>query len=134
MKKIHIIIVILIAAVSAILVSTYTSSVDSVSFDEARAKIGKQVKVVGTFDKTKGIEYDATIDSDLTKFFVIDKEGMTEQVLLHDKQGKPMGLEQSENVTIEGKYDEDGAFHASHLLMKCPSKYNEQKHSLASEK
>lgn len=134
MKKIHIIIIILIAAVSAILVSTYTSSVDSVSFDEARVKSGKQVKIVGTFDKTKGIVYDATIDSDLTKFFVMDKEGKTEQVLLRDKQGKPMGLEQSENVTIEGKYDEDGTFHASHLLMKCPSKYNEQKHSLASEK
>ncbi len=134
MKKIHIIIIILIAAVSAILVSTYTSSVDSVSFTEAKMKEGKQVKVVGLFDKTKGIEYDANLDADLTKFYVIDKEGNTEQVLLHDKQGKPMGLEQSENVTLEGKYHADGTFHASHLLMKCPSKYNEQKHSLASEK
>lgn len=131
MKKTHIIIIILIAAVSAILVSTYTSAVDSVSFSEARAKTGKQVKVVGTFDKTKMVHYDALADANLTTFYVVDDEGHSQCVKLHDKQGKPMGLEQSENVTIEGKFQDDGTFHASHLLMKCPSKYNEQKHSIA---
>jgi cytochrome c-type biogenesis protein CcmE len=132
MKKSHIIIIVLVAAVSAILVSTFTSAVDSVSFAEAKTKQGKQVKIVGTFDKTKGLEYDATADANLTKFYVVDSEGNSECVHLHDKQGKPMGLEQSENLTIEGKFETDGTFHASHLLMKCPSKYNEQKHSLAS--
>lgn len=133
MKKSHIILIILIAAVSAILVSTYTSSVDSVTFEDARKEEGKQVKIVGLFDKTKSIEYDALKDANLTKFFVIDANGESVEVNLTDKQGKPMGLEQSENVTIEGKFGADGTFQASHLLMKCPSKYNEQKHSLASE-
>ncbi len=131
MKKIHIIIIILIAAVSAILVSTYTSAVDSVSFAEAKAKAGKQVKVVGKFDKTKMVQYDALADANLTTFYVVDDEGNSQCVQLRDKQGKPMGLEQSENITLEGKYESDGTFHASHLLMKCPSKYNEQKHSIA---
>jgi cytochrome c-type biogenesis protein CcmE len=133
MKKSHIILIILIAAVSAILVSTYTSSVDSVTFKDARKKEGKQVKIVGSFDKTQSIQYDALTDADLTKFHVIDANGESVEVNLRDKQGKPMGLEQSENVTIEGKFSTDGTFQASHLLMKCPSKYNEQKHSLASE-
>jgi cytochrome c-type biogenesis protein CcmE len=133
MKKSHIILIILIAAVSAILVSTYTSSVDSVTFADARLKEGQQVKIVGSFDKTKSIEYDALTDANLTKFYVIDAKGESVAVSLYDKQGKPMGLEQSENVTIEGKFDASGNFQASHLLMKCPSKYNEQKHSLASE-
>lgn len=133
MKKSHIILIILIAAVSAILVSTYTSSVDSVTFEDARQNQGQQVKIVGAFDKTKSIQYDAMADANLTKFFVIDANGESVEVNLHDKQGKPMGLEQSENVTIEGKFEADGTFHASHLLMKCPSKYNEQQHSLASE-
>jgi cytochrome c-type biogenesis protein CcmE len=133
MKKSHIILIILIAAVSAILVSTYTSSVDSVTFKDARKKEGKQVKIVGSFDKTQSIQYDALTDADLTKFHVIDANGESVEVNLRDKQGKPMGLEQSENVTIEGKFSADGTFQASHLLMKCPSKYNEQKHSLASE-
>jgi cytochrome c-type biogenesis protein CcmE len=133
MKKSHIILIILIAAVSAILVSTYTSAVDSVTFADARKEAGKQVKIVGTFDKTKSIRYDAMTDANLTSFFVIDGNGESVEVNLHDKQGRPMGLEQSENVTIEGKFAPDGSFQASHLLMKCPSKYNEQKHSLASE-
>lgn len=131
MKKIHIIMIILIAAVSAILVSTYTSAVDSVSFAQAKSQVGKQVKVVGKFDKTKTVEYDALKDANLTRFYVIDSEGNSECVNLYDKQGKPMGLEQSENVTLEGKFEADGTFHATHLLMKCPSKYNEQKHSIA---
>lgn len=134
MKKIHIVIIVVVAIVSAILVSTYTSSVDSVSFAQAKLSEGTQVKIVGTFDKTKEIEYDALKDANLTKFYVIDQDGRSECVYLHDKQGRPMGLAQSENVTIEGKYDVDGTFHASNLLMKCPSKYNDQKHSLADSK
>jgi cytochrome c-type biogenesis protein CcmE len=41
-----------------------------------------------------------------------------------------MGLEQSESVTLEGQWKEDNSFHADYVLMKCPSKYNEQQHSL----
>lgn len=131
MKKTHIILIVLVAAVAAILVSTYTSAVDSVTFAEAKVQMGKQVKVVGTFDKTNPIVYDAMKDPNLTRFHVIDSEGKSVEVFLTDKQGQPMGLAQSENVTLEGKFSEDGTFQASHLLMKCPSKYNEQKHSLA---
>ena len=134
MKKMHFVLIVLIAAVSAILVSTYTKAVDSVTFAEAAAKGDKQVKVVGTFDKTHSVEYDANTDADLTKFYVIDSEGKTCYVHLRDKQGKPMGLEMSENVTLEGKMGNDGVFYASHMLMKCPSKYNDQKHSLSAEK
>ena len=63
MKKMHIVLIVLIAAVSAILVSTYTKAVDSVTFAEAAAKTDRQVKVVGTFDKTQSIEYDANTDA-----------------------------------------------------------------------
>ena len=133
MKKMHVVLVVLIAAVAAILVSTYTKAVDSVTFAEATAKGEKQVKVVGTFDKTHEVEYNANEDADLTKFYVQDSEGRTCYVHLREKQGKPMGLEMSENVTLEGKMGSDGVFYASHMLMKCPSKYNDQKHSLAAE-
>jgi cytochrome c-type biogenesis protein CcmE len=131
MKKIHIVLIILVAIISAILVSTYTSAVDSTTFDVAHTKPGQQVKITGNFDKTKGVEYDQMKNADLTIFNVIDGKGNTEKVYLTDKGGKPLGLEMSESVTIEGKYAEDGTFQASHMLMKCPSKYNEQKHSLA---
>ncbi len=133
MKKIHIIIILLVAVVSAILVSTYTASVDSATFAQAK-ETGKQVKIVGSFDKTREIEYDATKNANLTVFYVTDKSGNTERVALTDKNGKPLGLEMSESVTIEGKYDDQGNFQASHLLMKCPSKYNEQTHAIAEER
>jgi cytochrome c-type biogenesis protein CcmE len=133
MKKMHIVLIVLIAAISAILVSTYTKSVDSVTFAQAAEKVDRQVKVVGTFDKTQSIEYDANMDADLTRFYVIDSDGETAYVHLRDKQGKPMGLEMSENVTLEGKMGADGVFYASHMLMKCPSKYNDQKHSLSAD-
>jgi len=133
MKKSHIVLILLIAVVSAILVSTYTSSVDSSTFAQAKAEPDKQFKITGTFDKTRGVKYDALADANLTVFNMIDQSGISHEVYLHDAQGKPMGLEQSESVTVEGKFDATGEFHASHLLMKCPSKYNDQKHSLTAE-
>ncbi len=131
MKKTHIILIIVIAVVSAILVSTYTSSVDSTSFAAANEVQGKAVKIVGQFDKTKGIEYDAMKDANLTVFNVIDNKGKSERVQLNYSKGKPTGLEQSETVTIHGSYAADGSFHAHDIQMKCPSKYNENKHELA---
>lgn len=133
MKKTHIIIILLVAVISAIFVLTYTDSVDSATFAQAK-ELGKRVKIVGSFDKTREVEYDAMKNADLTIFYVTDKDGYTERVYLTDKKGKPMGLEQSESVTIEGKYDEHGNFHANHLLMKCPSKYNEQNHAIAEDR
>lgn len=133
MNRIQIIIIIVVAVIGAILVSTYTTAVDSTTFSEARSNAGKKVKIVGSFDKTKGLQYDALKDANLTVFNVIDKDGYSECVNLHYKQGKPMGLEQSENVTIHGQYAADGTFVADDIQMKCPSKYNDQKHELATQ-
>ena len=57
-----------------------------------------------------------------------DKAGNTREVLL--KESKPTGLEQSESIDLYGKVV-DGRFIATDMLMKCPSKYNEDSHSLA---
>jgi cytochrome c-type biogenesis protein CcmE len=133
MKKTHIVIIAVVFALAAVLISTFTSSVDSVSFSESAAAKNEKVKVVGVLDKTKGITYDANVNPDLTIFHVIDSKGQTCEVHLTDKQGRPMGLEQSETVTLEGSMGEDQIFHANFMLMKCPSKYNEQKHSLSAD-
>lgn len=133
MKKIHIVLILGVAVVAAILVSTYTTAMDNTTFDQAKVQPGKKVKITGTLDKTSPVQYDKNVDPDLTIFTVLDAKGNKEVVRLHDKQGKPMGLDQSESVTVEGKYDESGEFHASYIQMKCPSKYNDEKHSLSSE-
>jgi cytochrome c-type biogenesis protein CcmE len=36
---------------------------------------------------------------------------------------KPSGFKVSANILVEGRLDSDGVFHASQVLMKCPSKY-----------
>ncbi|MFN9799312.1 MAG: hypothetical protein ACK54P_04775, partial [Bacteroidota bacterium] len=77
MKKIHIILIILVAVISGILVATYTSAVDTGSFRTAMEKPGERVKVTGTFDKAHAVEYDALKDPDLTIFNVVDKEGQS---------------------------------------------------------
>jgi cytochrome c-type biogenesis protein CcmE len=70
------------------------------------------------------------VDANLTIFNVIDSEGKSQVVYLHQDSGRPLGLERSENVTLEGKMNADGIFHSDHLQMKCPSKYNEEKHEM----
>jgi cytochrome c-type biogenesis protein CcmE len=133
MKKSHIVLLLVVFAIAAVLIGTFTSSVDSVSFAEATLVKNEKVKVVGVLDKTKGIGYDAQTNPNLTTFHVIDQKGECREVQLTDKQGRPMGLEQSETVTLEGSMGADQVFHANFMLMKCPSKYNEQKHSLSAD-
>jgi cytochrome c-type biogenesis protein CcmE len=132
MKKSQIVILLVVFAIAAVLIGTFTSSVDNVCFVEAE-QLREKVKVVGVLDKTKGIEYDAEVNPNLTTFHVVDQKGECRKVQLNDKQGRPMGLEQSETVTLEGEMDAAGVFQANFMLMKCPSKYNEQKHSLSAD-
>lgn len=129
MKKTNIIIIILVAVVSGILLSVYVGTVPNTTFEGAKTNSGDDVRITGTLDKTQPIEYDPMVDANLTKFSVIDSSGHSEKVFLHYEKGKPDGLQFSEKVTLLGKY-ENGAFHANDIQMKCPSKYNDQKHSL----
>jgi len=39
---------------------------------------------------------------------------------------KPNDLERSERLVLIGEADANGEFHAKDMLMKCPSKYNEE--------
>jgi cytochrome c-type biogenesis protein CcmE len=130
MKKIHIILIVLIAVVSAILVSTYTAANTSVSFSEARAKPGKEFKVSGFFDPAYSVENDPLRDANLTVFSMKDKSGFSQRVYLRSREGRPVDLERSESVNLFGAYDENGRFQATDIQMKCPSKYNQNKHLL----
>ena len=56
-------------------------------------------------------------------FGAIDKQGKKQRVIYYEP--KPQDFERSEEITLTG-YDADTAFIATEILMKCPSKYNEQ--------
>ncbi len=130
MKKTEIILILVLAVVASIIVMTFASSNENVTFAEAKEHLNERVKVIGTFDKTSGVEYNPLVNPNRTVFYITDKAGEKQKIELIHKDGKPMGLEQSESVTLEGQWKEDNSFHADYVLMKCPSKYNEQQHSL----
>ena len=58
-----------------------------------------------------------------TQFTMIDGRGEKRTVMLN--KSKPQDFERSESVVIIGKATGDN-FHASEMLMKCPSKYKEE--------
>jgi cytochrome c-type biogenesis protein CcmE len=128
MKKTEIILILVLAIVASIIVMTFASSNENVTFSEAKEHLNERVKVIGTFDKASGVEYDPLVNPNRTVFYITDKAGEKQKIDLIHKDGKPMGLEQSESVTLEGQWNEDNSFHADFVLMKCPSKYNEQQH------
>lgn len=127
MKKTQIALIILIAAVIGVLVVNYASLSSSETFTNAQDRPGEEFKITGTLDKTQEVRYDPEMNADMTVFSMIDSEGKSETVYL--AEAKPQGLEQSESIDLYGSYV-DGEFHATKMLMKCPSKYNDQKHAL----
>jgi cytochrome c-type biogenesis protein CcmE len=56
-------------------------------------------------------------------FTATDKKGNQSKVYYN--QPKPQDFERSEEITMTG-FATDTAFIATDILMKCPSKYNEQ--------
>ncbi len=102
MKKTEIILAVIIALVAGIIIMTFNASNESVTFAEAKNQPDKKVKIVGMLDKTEMVEYNPSKNPNLTVFYVIDKSGNKNAVELIQKDGKPMGLEQSESLTIEG--------------------------------
>ena len=61
------------------------------------------------------------MNANLFGFYLIDNEGLEKKVLYNGS--KPQDFERSEQIVVVGKMDGD-EFHASQILMKCPSKYN----------
>lgn len=63
------------------------------------------------------------IDKNLFQFKIRDENGEVLQVEFDG--AKPGNFDQASHVVCVGKY-EDGKFHARELLVKCPSKYQEE--------
>ncbi|MFM1930734.1 MAG: hypothetical protein RL226_37 [Bacteroidota bacterium] len=127
MKKTHIVLIIVIAVIVGTFISMFTSTSTSVGFEQAFAEPGREFKVSGTLDQSQPIIYDPQVNSTLTVFYMTDKQGTTQKVLL--QKAMPTGLQNSESIDLYGSV-EDGEFVATEMLMKCPSKYNENNHMI----
>lgn len=128
MSRANIVVLLLVAVLMGALLSVFTTNSESVVFARAFAEPGVEFKVSGTLDPNHPVVYDPVVAVAKTRFHMRDKNGEVQEVLL--QKAKPTGLEQSESIDLYGSVI-DGQFIAGEMLMKCPSKYNEQSHSLA---
>jgi len=122
MKKTHIIILVLIAASIAVLIS-FTgdlSTYDTVA--SATQKEGKFVHLIAKLDKTQPVEYDAVKNPNYLRFIAIDTLGNSVPVVYHN--AKPGDFEMSERLVLKGSI-KSGQFECKEILMKCPSKYKD---------
>lgn len=121
MKRTHIAIIVFIAiAIGAIMVTINDAST-YVGFVQAEEQMGTKYTVIGYLDKDAPMDYNARANRFI--FTAIDKAGNKQKVFYN--QPKPQDFERSEEITMKG-FATDSAFVAEEILMKCPSKYNEQ--------
>lgn len=124
MKKLEIAGLIIVVIVIGVILSTTLNLSDYATFADAKEELDSEHTIIGVLDINSPIEYTPEKNASLTVFQAIDKDGNTSKVYLHEP--KPQGFERSEEITITGKFQGDG-FHATKMLMKCPSKYEDEK-------
>ena len=122
MKKIHIVLLVLIAATIAVLISFLQTATTYDTVDTAISKPGKFVHLMARWDKTKPLEYDALKDPNYLSFTAVDTLGKSVKVIYHNP--KPENFEISEKLVLKGKYM-DGYFDCQSIQTKCPSKYKD---------
>lgn len=127
MKRTHIILLIAITfAIGALLMfSSDFSTYDTIQ--SAKSKQGKFVHLIARLDKSFPIDYDPAKDPNYLSFTATDSLGGSTKVVYHNT--KPTELEHSERVVLKGKMKGD-VFECSEILLKCPSKYKDDKNQL----
>lgn len=123
MKKIHIILLVLVAGSIAVLMSFLKTSSTYDTIETAMAKPGKFVHLMAKLDKTQPIEYDAVKNPNFLSFTAVDSTGKSMKVIY--RNAKPDNLELSDKLVLKGKYT-DGLFDCQDIQTKCPSKYKEE--------
>lgn len=121
MKTSYILLIVVIAVVGAVILSTYSDASSYATFNEAASTPEKEFHVVGSLVKDQVMEYDALKDANHFAFYLQDEGGNVRKVIYN--QPKPNDFELSEKVVVVGKVSGEETFKASQILLKCPSKY-----------
>jgi len=130
MKKSHILAIVVIAVAIGIIVTTAGDASTYVNFDQAyqMASTGNSssIHVVGQLKKDQNgdiVGLQNAADNLSFSFILIDENGKEQKVFYNEPM--PPDFTRSENVVIIGNYQGDN-FVANKILLKCPSKYQEQ--------
>ena len=90
----------------------------------------KEIHVVGELKKDASGQIVGIVEGEdrvSFSFVMVDDKGKEQKVTYN--QPIPSDFTKSEKVVVIGSYDED-VFKASKILLKCPSKYQEEKVSV----
>jgi cytochrome c-type biogenesis protein CcmE len=106
----------------AVLLLNFGSQVGGyMDFESAEAS-GSQAHVVGMWVDDQAMAYDR--DRNVFSFTMKDEQGNVRRV--EYRNPKPANFEDAERLVIEGRARGD-VFEATHILVKCPSKYNDER-------
>jgi len=132
MKPIHIIAFLVIAIAIGVIVSTQGDASTYVDFTQAQAMAnegnGEKIHVVGALKKaddgTPIMLFEPQVDANYFAFTLVDDKNKACEVVYY--QPKPQDFERSEKIVVIGAMKGE-KFIADKILMKCPSKYQENK-------
>jgi len=110
------------AGFAGLLFFNFGSQVSGYMNFEQAAQTESRAHVVGTWVEARPTRYDR--GDNVFSFYMKDESGTVQRVRYTNP--KPANFEQAEQVVVEGQMQGD-AFVADDILVKCPSKYNEQK-------
>ena len=123
MKKTKIILILLVAVIIGVVLSLTYNASTYITFADAEKRMGREFTVIGELNKEKEILFEPRLN--LLTFYAADSLNNERKVYYHDS--KPQDFERSEKITMTG-FATDSGFTANTILMKCPSKYNEQQY------
>lgn len=130
MKVTHIIAIVAIAVAIAVIVTTASDASSYADFSTAKEMYDNgntsEIHVVGTLkkdDQGNIVGIKPTPDRLAFNFSLIDQEGIEQQVFYNEPM--PVDFLKSEQVVVIGAFG-GNVFKASKILMKCPSKYQDE--------
>lgn len=112
----------LIAVFTVLMLRSFGEQVGGYMDFEQAAATQDRAHVVGQWERARPTTYDR--DSNTFSFWMKDEAGAVREVRYANP--KPANFEDAEQVVIEGQMAGD-AFAAEHILIKCPSKYNDER-------
>jgi cytochrome c-type biogenesis protein CcmE len=111
--------VVVVVGIALAAVNFMNSTVEYGTFMRAK-ETGKRMQVKGEWVKEKGFSFD--MQNVRCTFYMKDDNGDVERVMLDG--AKPNNFDIAPSIVAKGMYMEDH-FHATEILTKCPSKYQD---------
>lgn len=125
MRITNLILLLIIVASVAIIVSLFSKSNPYSNFEQIEKNAGKDLQVIGKLSDEFPIKFiDSIYTSKGFSFGMEDDKGNVREVYYFEN--KPTDFEKSDQLVIVATSRNDSII-AKSLLLKCPSKYNEDK-------